>query len=117
MFQKALEMTDKSESIYWTNVWWILAGDNLTFEKVMGDFRKNILYTDLEGEKLARIYLGKIISCTEKISLMTYIMLKKNLTPLYVRGRISNSRSLEKKFLPKLNHPYPLPTKVIWATT
>ena len=83
----------------------------------MGDFRKNILQTDLEGEKLARIYLGKIISCTEKISLMTYIMLKKNLTPLYVRGRISNSRSLEKKFLPKLNHPYPLPTKVIWATT
>ena len=83
----------------------------------MGDFTKNILQTDLEGEKLARIYLGKIISCTEKISLMTYIMLKKNLTPLYVRGRISNSRSLEKKFLPKLNHPYPLPTKVIWATT
>ena len=36
-------MTDKSESIYWTNVWWILAADNLTFEEVMGDFRKNIL--------------------------------------------------------------------------
>ena len=63
----------------------------------------------MEGEKLARIYLGKIISCTEKkISVMTtyiYIyMLKKNLTPLYVRETISNSRGLEKKFLPKLNH-------------
>ena len=34
-------------------------------------------------------------------------MLKKNLTPLYVRETISNSRGLEKKFLPKLNHPYP----------
>ena len=39
---------------------------------------KSNLQTDLEGEKLARIYLGKIISCTvKKISLMTYIMLKK----------------------------------------
>ena len=33
----------------------------------MGVFRiKNLLYTDFEGEELARIYLGKIISCTEK---------------------------------------------------
>ena len=27
---------------------------------------KNILQTDLEGKKLARIYLGEIISCSEK---------------------------------------------------
>ena len=80
----------------------------MTFEEVMDDFRKkSTLQTDFEGEKLARIYLGKIISCTEKkISVMTtYIyMLKKNLTPLYVRETISNSRGLEKKFLTKLNH-------------
>ena len=48
-------MTDKSESIYWANVWWILSADNLTFEEVMGDFRKKIiLQTDSEGEKFAR---------------------------------------------------------------
>ena len=40
---------------------------------------------------------------------MTYAMLKKNLTLLYVREKISNSRGLGKKFLPKLNHPYPPP--------
>ena len=28
--------------------------------------KKKILQTDFEGEKLARIYLGKIISCSEK---------------------------------------------------
>ena len=33
-------MIEKSESIYWANVWWILAADNLTFEELMGDFRK-----------------------------------------------------------------------------
>ena len=59
-FQKALEMIDKSDSIYWANAWWILAADNLTFEEVMGDF-KSILRTDFKGEKLARIYLGKNI--------------------------------------------------------
>ena len=42
---------------------------------------------------------------------MTYMMLKKNLTPLYVREKISNFRGLGKKFLPKLDHPYPLPHK------
>ena len=40
LFQKVLEMIGKSESIYWANVWWILAADNLTFEEVMVDFRK-----------------------------------------------------------------------------
>ena len=42
---------------------------------------------------------------------MTYTMLKNNLTLLYVREKISNSRGLGKKFLPKLNHSYPLPHK------
>ena len=40
---------------------------------------------------------------------MTYTMLKKNLTLLYVREKISNSRGLGKKFLPKLNHSYAPP--------
>ena len=70
---------------------------------------KNILYTDFEGEKLARICLGKIISCTEKnFPHDVYNADKKNLTLLYLREK---TPGLEKKFSPKLNHPYPLPHK------
>ena len=100
MFQKALEKIDKSESSYWANVWWILAANNFTFEEVISDFRKkNILWTDFEGGKLARIYLGK------ENSLMTYIMLKKNLTSLYVREKICNFRGLGKKILTQTKSP------------
>ena len=45
-----------------------------------------------------------------RASLMTYIMLRKNLTPLYVRKKFL-TRGLGKKFLPKLNHPYPPPSQ------
>ena len=70
---------------------------------------KNILYNDFEGEKLARICLGKIMSCTEKnFPHDVYNADKKNLTLLYLREK---TPGLEKKFSPKLNHPYPLPHK------
>ena len=82
----------------------------------MGNFRKKvsgILQTDFEREKLASIYLGKIISCTEKNIAHEVYNAEKNLTPLYVREKISNSRGFWKKFLPKLNHAPipPLPPK------
>ena len=51
LVQKPLEMIDKSESVNWPNVWWILGADHLTFEGVMVDFRKNVLQTDFEGKK------------------------------------------------------------------
>ena len=38
----------------------------------MGDFRKNILKTDLEGKILTRKYLAKKIPTLEKISSMAY---------------------------------------------
>ena len=41
-------MIEKSESIYWQNVWWILVAENWTYEEAMGDFRKSILQTDFE---------------------------------------------------------------------
>ena len=104
-------MTDKSESIYWANVWGILAADNLTFEQVMGNFRKNILSTDFEGEKLARIYLGKIISCTEKTFLMAY---KKSYTVI-CQGNISNSRGLGKKILTPYKPPIPPPPQMSYG--
>ena len=40
LFQKALEMIDKSASIYLGNVRWILVTGHLTFEGVMSDLRK-----------------------------------------------------------------------------
>ena len=47
--------------------------DHLPFERVMTDFRKNIVQTDFEGKNRARKFLGRKISCTEKnISLMAY---------------------------------------------
>ena len=61
------------------------------------------------GKKLARKYVGKIISHTEKKNCSWRIMLKKHLTSLYVGEKISNSRGLGKKYLPKLNNPYPPP--------
>ena len=70
LFQKALQMIDKSESIYWANVWWILGTDNLTFEEIMGGFREKYPVDWFRGGKLARIHLGKIISCTEKKTVM-----------------------------------------------
>ena len=38
----------------------------------MGDFRKNILKTDLEGKIFSRKYLAKKIPTLEKISSMAY---------------------------------------------
>ena len=62
----------------------------------MGVFRiKNLLQTDFEGEELARIYLGKIISCTEKNFPHDVYNAEKNLTLLYFREKISNSRGLD----------------------
>ena len=45
---------------------WTLAAGNLTFEEIMGDLKK-IYHVDwFRGEKLARIYLGEMISCNGK---------------------------------------------------
>ena len=69
----------------------------------MGNFRKKvsgILQTDFEREKLARIYLGKIISCTEKNIAHEVYNVEKNLTPLYVREKISNYRGFGKNSYP-----------------
>ena len=48
-------MIDKSESVNWPNVWWILGADHLTFEGDMGDFRKNVLQTDFEKKKACKL--------------------------------------------------------------
>ena len=66
---------------------------------------KNILYTDFEGGKLARVYLGKIISCPEKI-VHRYMSAKQFPTPEVWENIIAHNKS-----------PIPSsPTKVKWAT-
>ena len=72
----------------------------LPFERVMSDFRKNILQTDFEGKNSARKYLGRKISCTEKknISLMAYNAEKRSYSAI-CRRKKSGSRGLGKKFL------------------
>ena len=53
----------------------------------------------------------------EKISLMTYIMLKKKSYTVICQEKNFNFRDLGKKFLPKyITHP-PSPTIVRWAAT
>ena len=74
--------------------------EHLPFERVMSDFRKNILQTDFEGKNSARKYLGRKISCTEiNISLMAYNAEKKSYSAL-CWGKKSSSGGLGKKFLP-----------------
>ena len=75
---------------------WTLAARNLTFEEIMGDLKKDIVKTDFEGKSLQGYTWEKWYPAMEKISLMTYLMLKKNLTPLYVRKKILTSETWEK---------------------
>ena len=72
--------------------------DHLTFEGVMGDFRKNVLQTDF-GKKHANKFLGKKYPALKKMSLMTYnaeknlhryISGKKFLTPERLGKKFSN---------------------------
>ena len=57
---------DKSESVNWPNVWWILGADYLTFEELWVISEQNIRQIDFERKKDTNKFLGKIISCTEK---------------------------------------------------
>ena len=73
----------------------------------MGGFRKkkNILQTDCERNKFFKEIPGEKNSCTQKISLMAYNQLEKNLTPLNVwkKKKFSISKGLGKNYY---NHFY-----------
>ena len=92
----------------------------MTFAGVMDDFRKNIVQTDFERKKLANKVLGEKYPALKKISLMTYNAEKKNLTPLYVGKKISNSREVWERILPiqtkSVKSPIPhSPTNAQWS--
>ena len=84
LFQKALEMIDKSESIYWANVQWILAADNLTFEEVIGDFRKKYSVDWFRGGKACKGIPGRnnILHSKKKFSHDRYNAEKKSYTDI-----------------------------------
>ena len=72
----------------------------------MGDFRKNILRTDIEGKNILQGNTwGKYILHWKK-KLSWRIMVEKNLTPLYVGEKILSPEVWKKRFLPKPNHPF-----------
>ena len=113
-------MIDKSESVNWPNVWWILGADHLTLEGIMGDFRKMSCRLISRGKKHANKFLGEKYPALKKIYRSWRIMLKKNLTPLYVREQISYSREVWEKILPiqtkSVKSPTPhSPTNVQWS--
>ena len=72
---------------------------------------KNILQTDFEGEKFARIYLGKIISCPEKNFPNDVYSAEKKLTPLYVREKCLAPEVWEKKNLAQTKSPISPPPR------
>ena len=113
-------MIDKSESVNWPNVWWILGADHLTFEGVMGDFRKKCPAGWFREEKSMQINSWEKNILHWKKYRSWRIMLKKNLTPLYVREQISYSREVWEKILPiqtkSVKSPTPhSPTNVQWS--
>ena len=71
-------MIDKSESVYWANVWWILGADHLTFESLWVIQKKSILQTDFEGKQ----YMHQ-----KKLLLMTYNAEKKKILHRYMSGK------------------------------
>ena len=72
------------------------------------------------GKKHANKFLREKYPALKKISLITYNAEKKNLTPLYVGEKISNSRDVWEKILPiqtkSVKSPIPhSPTNVQWS--
>ena len=90
-------MIDKSESVNWPNVWWILEADHLTFEGVMGDFEKKMSCRLISrGRKHANKFLGKKIPTLKKTSLLTYNA-EKNFYLQRGLGKNSQTKSVKSR--------------------
>jgi len=82
----------------------------------MGDFRKNILQIDFEGKNILQGNTWGKISCSAKNISHDVYWKKKSYTTIFP-GKISGSKGLGRRFLPKPNHPSrPHPSKVEWLT-
>ena len=88
-----------------------LGVDHLTFEGVMGDFRKKYPTDRFRRKKdLARNYLAKkkfLLTEKKYISKRTVLEKKSHSTIVCQEKYFFHQSFLGKKFLPKPNHPYP----------
>ena len=76
-----------------------LGANHLNFEGLWVISEKRSCRLISRGKKHANKFLRENYPALKKISLMTYNA-KKNLAPLYVREKISNSREVWEKILP-----------------
>ena len=66
LFQKALAMIDKTESIYWANVWVDFSGRYFDFWGGYGWFKKKYPVCWFRAGKACKVTLGEMTSCNEK---------------------------------------------------
>ena len=103
-------MIDKSESVNWANVWWILGADYLTLEGFMGDFREKYPVDWLREENsMQRNSWEKQYPALKKILLMTYNAKKKKSFTVICGAKNFFLQRFGKKLLPQLNHAYTPP--------
>ena len=62
------------------NVWWIVGADHVTFEGVMGDFKKMSYRLTSRGKEHANKFLGEKHPALKKISLIKCNAKKKSYT-------------------------------------
>ena len=97
-----------------------LGANHLNFEGLWVISEKMSCRLISRGKKHANKFLGEKYPALKKIYRSWRIMLKKNLTPLYVREQISYSREVWEKILPiqtkSVKSPTPhSPTNVQWS--
>ena len=107
-------MIDKSESLNWANVWWILGADYLNFDGFMGDFREKYPADWLREEKsVQRNSWEKQHPALKKLLLMTYNAKKrKKVFHRYMWGK----KEVWEKIITSTKSPlHPSPTNVQWS--
>ena len=105
-------MIDKSESVNWPNVWWILGADHLTFEEVMGDFREKCHADGFREEKSMQINSWEKNIPHWKKYRSWRTMLKKILHRyMSWKKKFLTPERFGEKFFQDKNHPYPTPSQ------
>ena len=109
-------MIDKSESVNWANVWWILGADYLTLEGFMGDFREKYPVDWLREENsMQRNSWEKQYPALKKILLMTYNA-KKKVFHCYMWGKKFITPEVWEKIIASTKSCiHPSPTNVQWS--
>ena len=104
------------QNVNWSNVWWILGADYLTFEGFMGDFTKNILQTDFERKKVCDEIPGEnnILRWKKYSSSVPYNAEKNSYTVICGGKKFLTPEVWEKSITSKSPIP-PSPTNIQWS--